>query len=533
GRAVADVLVVQEEETPCGYPTASAGPFNSLRCGSFLVSRNGIRIPVSQKISPMIDEMGFQAGSVFVIRDVSGTHAAQRALLESEAKQRALLNAFDGYIYTCYADRRIGYMNDKMIQRVGRDATGSVCHRTLYGFESPCEWCSSPAVFEGKTVTSEYQSPGDGRWYHVINTPMPDQRGMAKLALIIDITERKRMEQALEERKNFIESVVTNIQSGLLVLDPENRIRFVNPHAARVLDAPAEEAVSRLLAECCPELADSLRENTAGEIRCGSLPREPVIGFRRCVLHGPGGEAAGTIVSLLDLTEIIKIRREMQAKERLAAMGEVVARVAHEMRNPLFGITAAAQILDMELPLNQGQKELMNSLLGEARRLNNLVEELLDSSKEMKLKKRPVKLAVLIDEVLAISCAFLGVRELRVENRIPPELEVLADRDRLSQVVLNLLKNAADASPAAAAIVVEGEEQGGRVSFSVSDSGSGVPADRLERIFDVFYTTKRQGTGLGLYITRRIVEFHGGTVAVSNGDAGGAVFTVSLPRGEK
>jgi signal transduction histidine kinase len=336
----------------------------------------------------------------------------------------------------------------------------------------------------------------------------------------------------LNERKTFIESVLKNIQSGIIVMDPFLKIKLANEYAVDFFAGKECDLVGVRLDRVCPHIYDLIRVGIdAAEV--GELgAQQRTVGFKRFDLKQADGSTAGHIITFIDISEVERVRKEMRQKERLATMGEVVARVAHEMRNPLFGITAASQILAMELPLSAEQKGLMNSILTEGRRMNRLVDELLDCSKEMKLKKasfdivRAVRDAISFNEPLMLEKKLSLHRFYSVE-----EISVTADQERIRQVLVNLLKNAVDAVPEGGDIVVQLVEEGENILIRISDSGSGIPQESLDKIFDIFYTTKKNGTGLGLAVSKKIMEAHNGKLSAGNKPAGGAVFTATLPRG--
>ncbi|ABQ26872.1 sensor histidine kinase [Geotalea uraniireducens] len=352
--------------------------------------------------------------------------------------------------------------------------------------------------------------------------------------------ERKRYEAdladafaELHDRNRFIESILTHIQSGIIVTDPDMRINLANDYVSHFFGRNSAELIGAELAEVCPGIFASICAGIdAAEVAVNSSSNYLIVGFKRVDLKRVDGTLAGHIITFVDISEIIKFRNEMRKKERLATMGEVVARVAHEMRNPLFGITAAAQILAMELKLTAPQKELMNSLFTEARRMNHLVEELLDCSKEMILKKTPFDLVKALNESLSFNEVFIIEKKLNLQKRLPDgELTVVADPERVRQVMVNILKNAVDATATGGTIAVGLVKTGGDVSIHVTDSGPGIADDAIEKIFDVFYTTKKHGTGLGLSISRKIADAHDGALTASNNAGGGATFTFTLPVG--
>ncbi|WP_041267185.1 sensor histidine kinase [Geotalea daltonii] len=335
----------------------------------------------------------------------------------------------------------------------------------------------------------------------------------------------------LNERKTFIESVLKNIQSGIIVTDPELRINLANEYALDFFARKGSELVGEKLDTVCPMIYDLIRTGTYAAEVSESGRQQRTVGYKRFDLKQADGLPAGHIITFIDISEVEKVRKEMRQKDRLATMGEVVARVAHEMRNPLFGITASSQILAMELPLTAEQKELMNSILVEGRRMNRLVDELLDCSKEMKLKKVPFDMVKAVRDSISFNEPLIMEKRLFLHKSFAEgEVTVTADQERIRQVLVNLLKNAVDAVSEGGSITIEMEGKDGKVLIRILDSGPGIPEKNLEKIFDIFYTTKKSGTGLGLAVSRKIIEAHDGTLVAGNGP-GGAVFTITLPRG--
>jgi signal transduction histidine kinase len=162
--------------------------------------------------------------------------------------------------------------------------------------------------------------------------------------------------------------------------------------------------------------------------------------------------------------------------------------------------------------------------------MNNLVEELLDCSREMKLNRTRFTLSENLSESVAVVQGFLDKKQIEVKMALSEgNIQLNADPARIKQVMLNLLKNAADATPQGGTVVLSSLQDATMVSISVKDSGRGIPDEDMDKIFDLFYTTKKHGTGQGLYICRKIIEAHGGRLTVEN-DASGACFTICLPR---
>jgi signal transduction histidine kinase len=239
-----------------------------------------------------------------------------------------------------------------------------------------------------------------------------------------------------------------------------------------------------------------------------------------------------------------ELQRKVRHAERLAALGTLAAGVAHEIRNPLFGISATAQILGREIPEGSPLRPLCQGMLDETRRVNDLVTNLVAYGRPQEPKFRPVDPDRLIEEAIASVAA--RARESRCDishadgeasgeagvgaaGELPRFIEV--DPDQIKQVLINLLLNAFDAAPGGRVrIGVTWDEPGGNVRLFVSDSGPGIPADQIDKVFDLFYTTKVRGSGMGLALSARIIQEHGGSISAGNAPDGGALFEVRLPR---
>jgi len=367
-----------------------------------------------------------------------------------------------------------------------------------------------------------------------------DDQCKSHVCVVRDISEQVKREEDLSNlaqefvnRNAFVESVITNLKSGIIVVDHDYRIVMLNPYAAEFSGESPELFIGKYLSEICPELQAALVSGLfVGEIPVTLFNKLQIIGYSKFDLMDNFVDSSGYIINFKELTEITKIRKELRHKDRLSAMGEVVANVAHELRNPLFAMTTVAQILEMELVLQPAQKELMDSLLKEGRRLNNIVEELLQSTKEIRLKKTRVELNSIVAQSFNVLNPIALRRKIDLKvNSFAVEIYLHSDFEKIEQVLINLLDNAMEASPEGSEVNLSIEEEVGGVVISVSDCGEGIVQDAFDKIFEVFYTTKTRGTGLGLSICRNIVDAHGGTLEARNNSDRGATFTITLPFG--
>lgn len=360
--------------------------------------------------------------------------------------------------------------------------------------------------------------------------------------MIFDITDRQQTEELAtanrtqEDKNTFFQSIINNIESGILVTDLNMRIVLANPYSCKLFNKSREEIDGSWLRDICPEIADRIAGGIdSDEIAINTSSYDQMaIGFSRFNQKGADSALIGHIINFKDLTEVVAIRRELRQKERLSAMGELVARVAHEMRNPLFGMTAVGQILDMELQLNPAQKQLIDSFQKEARRLNTLVEDLLECTRELRIRREQVNFLKIIEASIQVNEIFAREKNIEITSDIPfLYLWIWADPDKLEQVLVNLLKNAIDATVPGGTIRLTVTADDKNVRFKVVDEGHGISDVLADKIFEVFYTTKKNGTGMGLSISRNIAEAHGGSLTACNNKDGGATFTVTLPLREK
>ena len=231
------------------------------------------------------------------------------------------------------------------------------------------------------------------------------------------------------------------------------------------------------------------------------------------------------------LETIRDAQQRLAQNEKLASLGQLASAIAHEMRNPLAVIRSTVQNLEETVPPEAEEaSRTCRFVLEEIDRLSRVTSTLLDFSRPLQVVPAPVEVAELLGRVRLLSDPIFEPQgiELRSDDvsGVPP-LEV--DLDLTCQVLLGLLANAAAVSVRGSQVRIEARETGGRIEIAVCDSGPGVPDELRERIFEPFYTTRPEGTGLGLAVARQIVEAHGGEIAVSNNAGGGACFAVRLP----
>jgi len=315
---------------------------------------------------------------------------------------------------------------------------------------------------------------------------------------------------------------------------------MVSPAAEKFLGAPAGQFLGRRVTEIFPQdhplrqalhlEGDAFRE-TAAETELKTAGGVRRVGVSVQAIH-EDGEQMGALVTLRDLDSLESINTQLQVSERLAALGRITAGVAHEVKNPLNSMRLWLENLKESLPPEQdaGAQQAVQVLDKEIDRLDAVVKRFLDFTRPVELKLEATDLAELLREVMRVAHPQLQRAGVEVEellgNGIP---EVWADRDLLKQAVLNLVLNAAEAMTSGGELRVELGRRGEMAEISVSDTGNGIPAENQQKIFQLFFTTRPGGSGIGLATTFRIVQLHNGSIDFQSEAGRGTTFRIELP----
>jgi len=336
------------------------------------------------------------------------------------------------------------------------------------------------------------------------------------------------------------------IQVGALEHDGDKRLHALADHVSSSMEtlsaaAKVREARSVYALVALGVLTLAVGVGLSLRVRRMLTPLGQVTERARAVARGdltarevPAGddeitELAATFEQMVDA--VGRARTQALSNERLAAIGKMAAHVTHEIRNPLSSIGLNVEMLEEEIPSEQGEaRKLVSAISREVGRLEQLSEEYLRVARLPSPRMEAEDVAALVRDVVAFtkkemeraSCTV----NVDVASKVPP---ALFDEAQLRQALLNLLRNAREAMPSGGAIDVGVRAEGMSVAVTVDDRGSGISEDVRARIFDPFFSTKGEGTGLGLAITRQIVEAHGGTITCSPREGGGTTFKIALP----
>jgi len=359
-----------------------------------------------------------------------------------------------------------------------------------------------------------------------------------KLGELYSSLERQVEERTAElsESKRKLEGLFNSIADLITVQDKEYRIVMANRAVFGLLKRSPQEVIGRKCYEVyhnrnapCENCPVSKTIQTKGPAFSESQYRDEVL---HRYTH-PVLDEDGQLESIVQFGRVVTkekvLERQLIQSAKLASLGELAASIAHEVRNPLASISASAQVLRRKLERDTEKTEFTEMILLESRHLEELVNNLLDFARPSKSELKMVPLNDLLEET--VSLIVRQIEKQRVElvrSYDPGRPAAEIDERQIKQALLNVLINALQAMPEGGRLRVETASTEREVSITVADTGPGIPAESVEKIFQPFFSTKHQGAGLGLSIVKRIIEEHDGSISVEN--SGGAVFTVSLPR---
>ena len=400
-----------------------------------------------------------------------------------------------------------------------------------WGAEDPL-----PQARAGVTV-SRLMAVGGGRLLVITLAPDPEGR---VVAVLDDVTREQEALEALRRSEGRFRALIAAAPVAIVTIDREERVFAVNRAAAELLGLAAEGEALALEAILLPAAAESCRAKLAAAFQ--GAPQDYHTRLRQAgggvrdahVVAVPLEERGGvrTVLAIVrDVTDEQALRERVAHAEKMVALGQLVSGVAHELNNPLAGITALAEALAIE-EHDEGTDRMLEVLRREAGRAARIVQDLLLFSRQRPLVRVEVDLNAVVREVMTVTVPAGAGWDLELDPALPA---VSADHDQVIQVVRNLVRNGVQAMagrPGARGAVRTWAE-GDVVFCEVLDQGPGIAPDDLGRIFEPFFTTKAagEGTGLGLSISHGIVRAHGGEIRAQNRPDGGARFWFELPRG--
>ncbi|MFH1261962.1 MAG: ATP-binding protein [Pseudomonadota bacterium] len=359
-------------------------------------------------------------------------------------------------------------------------------------------------------------------------------------------TETRLAEKSLEveDLEALMVRIVESLTSGLVTLDSQGKINYWNGTAEEITQLRNREVRGKKFAELFPDSKEHLEKDLRGgrgderpwiwemifRRRDGS---ERILGFSVTGLRHGDETVRGTLIMFQDLTHYREMENRVKRADRLAVVGELAARMAHEIRNPLTSVSGAIEVLRSERSASPEDRRLMDIVVRETDRLNFLLTDFLLYARPTPPQFEDVSLDRVVQETVDLFASSLGDTRVRLKADLEPNIGLWGDSKRLCQLVWNLIKNASESmgkDGGEVSVRLQEDPKRGDITIEVRDQGPGISSEIREKVFQPFFTTKSKGSGLGLAVVHRIAEEHGGSVSVENGTGGGAIFRAVFPR---
>jgi two-component system NtrC family sensor kinase len=372
--------------------------------------------------------------------------------------------------------------------------------------------------------------------------------------LNVDLTQRKLMEKELREAYDFMNKIVQSSPNSITATDMKGNILIWNQAAEETLGYKAGDVIGKMnIRKIYPEglarkIMQMLRSDKYGGF--GRLSAYPMVYVRHdgevvegnlsaAIIYDTKGKEIASVGSFVDLRDRLEMERALRAtqeqllqSEKLAAMGRLTSQIAHELNNPLYGIMNTLELLKTEISPENRRRKILEMALSETVRLSDLLRKMLSFSKPDQEERHPVDINSVLDEILLLHEKQLKENDINIKSRLAEGLGLVkASKNQLRQVFLNMVANARDAMAKGGTLTVTTGSDGENVVIDITDTGTGIREEHIDKIFDSFFTTKGEikGVGLGLSVCYGFIKDHGGEIEVKSQEGVGTTFTIMLP----
>jgi PAS domain S-box-containing protein len=502
-----------------------------------------------------VDLPGPERRRMVLVRDVTEKIAAEHAVRESEEKYRKIVDLSPIGIFQSTIEGNLLAGNDALARIFGYATydelknLGSLSR--LHGGPEQRRMSFVSRLTPGRTETMElplHRKDGSPVRVEVTARLAEDEGGENRRieGFVTDITDRKRIDEQRAALQSAIVATAQEwrdtfdaIETPVLVLDSKGIVRRLNRAAVRLAGRPFPELIGIPLEAIGPaepwrtaaELLRASQEKTsASEVLCRDPRADLTWELSVTRIAGASREGSLSILVARDITMLVELQKSVMHSQSMAAMGSLVAGVAHEVRNPLFAISATLDAFELRFREQQEYKRYAGALRAQAERMTHLMHDLLDFAKPAVFDIHDVPVGPILAEAVRICGASAAAKGVALEIDAPDATAVArADQGRTTQVFVNLVENAIQHSPSGSTVRIGATRRNRGIVSHVEDQGSGIDPQDLPRLFEPFFTRRPGGTGLGLAIVHRIVTEQGGTVVLENRPGGGVRVEVALP----
>jgi len=498
-----------------------------------------------------------------IYRDVSAKKKQEERLKDSEEQYRNLFEHVGCGVFISSKEGKFLDANQAL-----QDMLGYSTRQELLTIDLPSDLYLRPEdrqIFidtierEGRVINLEVEfKKKDG-------TPIPvlltghlryDQGGdvIGFEGINVDQTKTKQMEREIRKTNDFLNNIIHNSPNPIMAADMKGTIILWNQSAEEILGYKTKDVVGKLnITKVYPE---GMAKKVMGKIREGYGERKgrlkfyPVVFVKQdgditegnlsaSIVYDENRQELATVGIFMDLKERLEMERRLKTtqeqllqSEKLAAMGRLTSQIAHELNNPLYGIMNTLELMKTEISPDNNRRKILEMALSETVRLSELLRKMLTFSKPDQKEKQPVDINTILDEILLLHEKQFRENNIIISTDLSTDLApVLASKNQLRQVFLNMFHNAGDAMPDGGTLMVKTGAVGGEIAIEVSDTGIGIKEENISKIFDAFFTTKSsvKGVGLGLSVCYGFIIEHGGDIKVTSEQGAGTCFTITLP----
>ncbi len=527
--------------------------------------KDGSQFPIDLSISSVTLEN--KKCVLAIVRDISQQKQLEISLKQERDMLEDITKNIGAGLVIIDKNYRILWTNN-YLAKINGDVVSKFCYSTFNTSKTTCAGCGPMKIFAGAEFDSreyfnkELYGKGLPCWFELIATPIKDKDGkvVAALELTVDITEKKELEKKISEERNKLAAITENISAGLMLVDKEYKIIWLNNFAQKWYGQTEDKecfSVSHCKNTTCENCGvQKIFDGKSIDVCTTNIDVDGETKILE-ITTTPMKDSEGNVIAALelatDITEVKKMQSQLskysqqleeivkkrtlqleqaQAKlvksERLAAIGELAGMVGHDLRNPLTGIKNSAYLLKKKgRTISEAQNQEMLEIIDNCVNYSNkIVNDLLDYSREIRLDLQEYS----VDKLLTQSIAMLATpKDVDIQVNVPNQLTIEVDPGKIERVFINLIKNALDAMQNVGKISIDSKKVDSLLEISFTDTGMGISDEILPKLFLPLVTTKAQGMGFGLAICRRIVEAHGGTIGVKTAMGKGTTFIVSLP----
>jgi len=370
-----------------------------------------------------------------------------------------------------------------------------------------------------------------------------------------DQSHRKAMEKRIREAHDFLNKIIQSSPNAIIASNMKGDIILWNRSAEDALGYKAEDVIGKMnIRKIYPEgmakkVMKMMRSPEYGGV--GVLRSYPIVHVKKdgqiidgnlsaAIIYDSQGKEFASVGIFVDLQERLAMERTLRdtqekllQSEKLAAMGKLTSQIAHELNNPLYGIMNTLELLKTEVPPQSKRRKILDMALSETERLTDLLRKMLSFSRPDEEEKQPTDINTILEEILLLVGKQLQENTIRVSSSFSEGIgKVLASRNQLRQVFLNMIANARDAMPHGGTLTITTLEEAGKIIIKFTDTGIGIDEEDIQKIFDAFFTTKDsvKDVGLGLSVCYGFIKDHGGDIQVSSQVETGTTFSIILPK---